>query len=78
MSRTTPVLATSQGGWLSLQDAAEVYAISVATLRRRIASGDLPALRCGRRIIRVRTHDLEALFRPIPSAKSVSARRAAR
>lgn len=39
--------------WLSLQEAAGVYRISVDTVRRRIAAGELPAARCGRRLIRV-------------------------
>lgn len=50
--------------WLSLQQAAATYGVSTDTLRRRVASGDLPAFRCGRRIIRVRAEDLSLLFRP--------------
>ncbi|MCC6498602.1 MAG: helix-turn-helix domain-containing protein [Propionibacteriaceae bacterium] len=52
--------------WLSLQQAAAVYAVSTDTIRRRVASGDLPAFRCGRRIIRVRAEDLSRLFHEIP------------
>lgn len=69
MAHRTPSVAVGNAGWLSLQDAAEFYAVSVTTLRRRISAGDLPAGRCGRRIIRVRVQDLDALFRPIPSAR---------
>ena len=52
--------------WLSLQQAALAYGVSVDTLRRRIAAGKLPASRLGERLIRVRVEDLDRLFRPIP------------
>lgn len=51
--------------WLSLQQAALVYGISVDTLLRRIATGVLPASRIGARIIRVRAADLDRVCRPI-------------
>jgi len=53
--------------WLSLQQAADIYGVSVDTLRRRVVSGDLPASRLGRRLIRVRVEDLDHMFRPIPT-----------
>ena len=53
--------------WLSLQQAAHIYGISVDTLRRSISSGDLPAARYGARLIRIRVRDLERQFRPIPT-----------
>ncbi|MBB1515260.1 helix-turn-helix domain-containing protein [Tessaracoccus sp. MC1679] len=52
--------------WLSLQQAALYYGVSVDTLRRRISAGRLPAARFGVRLIRVRVEDLDRLFRPIP------------
>ncbi|MFZ0529798.1 MAG: helix-turn-helix domain-containing protein [Propionicimonas sp.] len=42
-----------------------MYAVSVDTLRRRIATGELPASRIGARLIRVRTADLDRVCRPI-------------
>jgi excisionase family DNA binding protein len=45
--------------WLSLQQAAAIYGVSVDTLRRRIRHGQLPASRFGQRLIRVRTEDLD-------------------
>jgi len=57
--------------WLSLQQAALVYGISVDTLRRRIAHGQLPAARFGVRLIRVRVEDLDKLFRPIPTVRPI-------
>ena len=50
--------------------AADMLGISVHTLRRRIAAGELPAFRTGRRIIRVRVSDLERLLRRVPSSGS--------
>ena len=53
--------------WLSLQQAATIYGISVDPLRRSISAGRLPASRLGTRLIRVRIADLERLYRPIPT-----------
>ncbi len=53
--------------WVSLREAAKIYAVSTYTLRRRIASGDLPAVKLGYKIIRVRTSDLDKLFPAIPT-----------
>jgi excisionase family DNA binding protein len=55
--------------WLSLQQAAVIYGVSVETLRRRIRYGQLPASRFGQRLIRVRTEDLDRLFRDIPTVR---------
>jgi len=59
--------------WLSIQQAAETYGVSHDTIRRRIAAGQLPASRCGGRIIRVRIADLEGLFRPLTTSAPVTA-----
>ncbi len=56
--------------WLSLRDAAGIYAVSIDTLRRRIATGDLPAVKLGYRLIRVRSSDLDHIFRSIPGDRS--------
>lgn len=61
--------------WLSLQQAARIYVISVDTLRRSISSGDLPAARYGARLIRIRVRDLERQFRPIPTIGQLPRRR---
>lgn len=54
--------------WLSIQQAAATYGVSHDTIRRRIATGQLPASRCGGRIIRLRIADLDDLFRPLTTA----------
>ncbi len=58
--------STKPGAFISLATAADILGISVHTLRRRIAAGELPAFRSGRRIIRIRRSDVERLLRPIP------------
>ena len=59
--------STNPGAFISLSTAADILGISVHTLRRRIAAGELAAFRTGRRIIRVRVSDLEKLLRRVPS-----------
>ncbi|MCA0306253.1 MAG: helix-turn-helix domain-containing protein [Actinobacteria bacterium] len=56
-------------GYLSLKEAAERYNVSQTTIRRRIASGDLSALYCGRRIIRIPEAALDQLFKPLPTLR---------
>lgn len=59
--------STKPGAFVSLSIAADMLGISVHTLRRRIAAGELPAFRSGRRIIRVRVSDLEGILKRVPS-----------
>lgn len=58
--------------YLTLSEAAARYKVSQRTLRRRISTGDLPALHCGRRIIRIPAPALDELFRPIPNTRSLA------
>jgi len=62
--------------FVSLQEAAVLYSVSVDLLRQRIAAGELPAVHAGRRLIRVRIDDLKRMFRPVPSVYTRSRRRA--
>ena len=55
--------------WVSMREAAKIYAISTYTLRRRIASGDLPAVKLGYKLIRVRVSDLDRLFPAVPTTR---------
>jgi len=61
--------------FVSLQEAAVLYSVSVDLLRQRIAAGELPAVHAGRRLIRVRLDDLKRVFRPVPSVYTRSRRR---
>ncbi|MCZ6623865.1 MAG: helix-turn-helix domain-containing protein [Deltaproteobacteria bacterium] len=47
----------------SIKQIADQLHVSVATARRLIARGELPAVRIGRRLIRVGQEDIEALIR---------------
>jgi excisionase family DNA binding protein len=57
---------------LPLQQAAEETACSVSTLRNLISRGDLPALRFGPRLIRVRRRDLDAVLKPYQGGQAGS------
>ncbi|MEJ7831856.1 MAG: helix-turn-helix domain-containing protein [Nocardioides sp.] len=59
------VTAAVDSQWMTLQQAAVYIAISVKTVRRMIARGELPAYICGKRGLRVRRNDLDALMRPV-------------
>lgn len=50
---------------MTLQEAAGYIAASVKTVRRRVASGELPAYVCGKRGLRVLREDLDDLMRPL-------------
>lgn len=53
---------------LSIADAAEHFGLSTKTIRRRIADGQLAAVRIGgKRTIRISITDLEQLEAPIPT-----------
>lgn len=51
----------------SLSDAAERTGLSVRTLRRRIAAGQLPAYRSGPRVLRVDPADVDRLMVRVPT-----------
>lgn len=53
--------------YLTLTDAADYLGFAERTVRRYIASGELPAYRLGPRQIRIKVTDLDALMTPIPT-----------
>lgn len=61
--------------FLSIGEAAARYHVSRDYIRARIIDGSLPAVRAGRRIIRIATADLDRLFRPVQSLDTSMARR---
>ena len=65
MSSPHPQAPGPETVWMTLQQAAVYVAASVKTIRRRIASGDLPAYLCGKRGLRVRRENLDNLMRPL-------------
>lgn len=58
-------MATSE--WLSPPEAAAVLGITLRTLRKWIAEGDVPAYRLNSRLIRLKREDLDLLLHPIPT-----------
>lgn len=54
--------------FVSLAQSADYYGMSERSIRRMIAEGKLPAYRVGKRQIRIKVTDLEALAAPIPAA----------
>lgn len=58
---TKKAQSLAHGALLSVADVADVLAVSIRTIRRMIASGELPTVRFGR-AIRVRQIDLDALI----------------
>ncbi len=65
----TPQTQRVEPEWVSLREAARIYAVSTYTLRRRIATGHLPAVKLGYKLIRVRITDLDKLFPAIPTTR---------
>lgn len=59
---------SGESEWISLREAARIFGVSIDTLRRRISTGELPAVKLGYKTIRVRREHLDKLFRPIPAA----------
>lgn len=61
-----PVTATTQPTvvrrLVSLTEAAEILGLSVKTVRRYIAAGELDAVRLGRRVIRIKAESLDRLI----------------
>lgn len=69
-----PKQASQPVEYLSIAEAAALYHVSRDYVRDRIIDGSLPAVRSGRKIIRVRADDLARLFRPVQSARDLRSR----
>ena len=54
--------ATSTRRLISLLEAAEILGVSVKSVRRYVAAGDLDAVRLGRRTIRIKADSLDRLI----------------
>lgn len=66
-----PKPANQPPEYLSIAEAAARYRVSRDYIRHCIIDGSLPAVRSGLRIIRVWSLDLEHLFRPVQSTRSL-------
>lgn len=54
--------------WITQPEATNYLGVTDRTLRRYVAEGRLPAYRLGKRLLRFRQADLDALLRRIPTA----------
>ncbi len=73
-ARGVPTRSSGQGHvhlpvYLSLTDAASVVAVSVKTIRRRVADGTIPAYTCGRGTLRIRLDELEEAMHRVPASQ---------
>lgn len=57
-----------RGKYISQAEAAEYLGMSVKTVRRYISEGRLTGFRLGNQQLRVDRDEVEALFKPIPTA----------
>lgn len=69
MPRTRTTTSAASRQYVRQEDAAERWSVSVDTIRRLIRDGKLTGYRLNGRIIRVDLAEVDAAFRPIPSAK---------
>ena len=51
--------------WGTIQDAADLWKVSVKTIRRRIADNSIDAMRVGPRLIRVDLNSLDSAGHPL-------------
>lgn len=72
LSVTAPLLVQSTADRLSLQAAAARGPLAYSTLRKRIAKGDLPAHRIGRRVF-VRPSDVDKLAEAVAVGPTAAA-----
>ena len=63
-------IATGPTGrpFLTVAEAADELAVTERFIRRLIADGDLPAVKVGARVVRIRRSDLEDSLRPARAA----------
>lgn len=63
-------MSDASARYVNINDAAAYLSCAPKTVRRLISAGKLDAYRLGTRAIRVDREQLDALLRPIPSAKA--------
>jgi excisionase family DNA binding protein len=56
--------------WMTVAEVADDVRLSDRGVRKLIADGHLPAHKVGKRALRIRRADVDALFRPLPTVGS--------
>ena len=69
-SAKKPTTARENTQFVSQQDAAARWGVSVDVIRRLIAAGKVTGYRLNNRIIRVDVAEVDAAFRPIPTVSA--------
>jgi excisionase family DNA binding protein len=64
----TPKTRQKERRYLSVEAAATYVSVSTQTIRRHIDTGELPAHRFGKKLVRIEQADLDAMMRRIPAA----------
>ena len=64
---------TARRSYESLAQAADRTGISIRTLRRHIAAGDLSAYRCGR-LVRLDPDEVDRMMVPVPNRRRAASR----
>ncbi|WP_448072342.1 helix-turn-helix domain-containing protein [Georgenia yuyongxinii] len=52
---------------MNLQDAADYLGVTERSVRNWISAGKVPAYRIGKKVIRLKVADVDALLQPIPT-----------
>ena len=65
--RATAALPEPAARYISQQEAAERWSVSVDVVRRLISAGKVTGYRLNNRIIRLDVAEVDAAFRPIPT-----------
>jgi excisionase family DNA binding protein len=60
--------AVDISSWVTINEVAQYLHCTTRTVRRLIATGDLPAYRLGDRMIRLDMRDVDGLLRRVPTA----------
>ena len=55
--------------YASVEEVAEYTHVNPATIRRMVSAGDIPAVRFGKRLIRIDLDDVDNYMRRIPTVK---------
>jgi excisionase family DNA binding protein len=57
---------TLQRGYVGITEAATYLDVTQKTIRKLIATGELPAYRLGTHVLKIKIADLDAVLKPVP------------
>jgi excisionase family DNA binding protein len=59
-----------QRGYVGITEAATYLDVTQKTIRKLIATGELPAYRLGTHVLKIKIADLDAVLKPVPGGAS--------